>query len=1051
MGQDMTYRPVLVLDDEEAGKASLYYSSGGKYIKSATGTYTLDKASGLYTLSDITVLEVVEDPLAIIDVSEISSMLFALDTRSLSSRVFYTYSVTDLEDQTEVHYLEFKPEREDQQEMKLLIVGGLAVFSDGNKNTYVGKYQTQNGLTLISSYDSENKAVTIILEVKVNEEKNGGTFIKYDTPPFRANLYRENGTWYRYEYLAFDGKGGVTYTFRNEEGESVTVTGSFVLIDEDNNIYLFTETDAEGDPISFRYILITDGTNMYFSKISEKAGTYSSSMGTLTLDGIGLSSGSAQFSDTYGNTYMSQYRVQQEKENGLTIIYMYANGQYMYFEIDSVNHTFRQIGSELGTYLIMDNQYLDGRYVELDGEGNFTLYKMVSETEDEGEEDEELESSSSEVVAKAKYTVNSDGTITLSYTDSISGVDTPVTITGRLGALQIGNYIYSVFVIQYNSIADTYVNEADYSVLILSDTGTATRYLSSGKVERGSYTLITDTTLGVDYSMLYYVNNEGTDATIYEYDAAKKLIWRVENSDRAFFSSELSSLRFTSYGFAIFDGTTRYYYHQNVNSSGSVTGYTLFLASREEIDGKKPNKYGFIEYSVELDGRKITYNDVTYYDNGGFSITFNREADTAEYYPATVSDQKNTKTAKYNLTGLTFSPSGSTEFSVSGKVKLTRIGDDTDFEAEQTVSATVVRRFLNDEGTEYEMYVLLATGLGYLRFDIDVVYDTEGKNNSSYNIGHMRYYLGLYNALDIYNYVQLGILPGFGFVTVERDYDTEGEPSEEGYRMSGEFGEIMGLIDANGDVLNFENMPCEAGARNSYTVTVDHKEADGYIYKGLISVVNVQGIYAFSMVFYREQEFEQDGYTFTVGRIVGSDSQSYVPGGLATLGVTDAAGNNITDVGLRMNDEWYIIGRTYSEATEETPAKLLSTTYFKIELTERDDLPESFEKPSGLKIPLIKPYASITVTKIENVTTYYTADGKSYVDIDENNNVLLYCRNNQYYYGAAESEYFDGEDGDPYYIMTMASGTKYKITLKDKKEGEGKYVVVEAYVDPAEE
>ena len=1056
LGQDVAYRPMLVMNDERVGQASFYDRVSGKYVKAATGTYEYDETSKLYTLTGITAIEDVDHSGSMFDVSELSEMMFALDTTSTSYRIYYVYSFTDLQNDTTRPVKEYKPALEAQQEaeMELLIVGGLAVFKDGTKATYIGKYVTRNGITQITAF-LEGSYHYIYVELTEGEDGQDGTFIKLDSAPFKAELYREDGTRYSYEYLIFDGKGGVTYTYRNDESKSVTVTGTFKEVGKLNTapIYLFTEADQEEEPLTFRYILITDGTNMYFSKISPLQGTYTSALGTLELDGTGFT---AKFTDLSGNTYLSQYRVRVERENGLTVIYMYANGQYLYFEVDPANSTFRRIGSELGTYLIMDNQYLDGRYVELDGDGNFTLYQMTTSAaaEADGEEEPGDEDSGSEMIAQATYKVNEDGTVTLTYTDNTSGVDTPVTMIGRLGALQIGNYIYSVFVIQYNSIADTYVNEKDYSVVVLNDTGIATRYLSSGKKETGSYTLITDTTLGADYNMLYYVSNDGTDATIYEYDTVNKLIWRVENSDRAFFSSDLSSLRFTRYGFAVFNGTTRYYYHQKLNGNGIVTGYTIFRASREAIDGKMPNKYGFIEYEVEIvGGRTIELNEVAYYDNGGFNITFNRETDTAENYPITVTDE-NDKTEKYNLTSLTFSPSGNTEFSVSGTVKVTRIGDDESFAAEMTYNCTVVRRLLEqEEGEEgepkYEMYFMISN----FRFDIEIDYDTMGTNKSSYNISRMRFYLGLYNYWDIYNLAMQGSTPFFGFVTIERDYDTAGEASEDGFRMSGQFGLPVQLIDANGEILNFEEMPCERSG-SGYIVTVDHQEQDGYIYKGVISLTSLAGISVFNMVFYREQEFAYgEDYTVVVGRIVSSTVQNYAPGNLAVLGIKDSEGNDLTDVGVKMNDDWYVITREYSEVEEgssETP-KIVSTTYFKIELEERDDLPDEFQISENIKIPLIKPYKSATVTKTENIKTYYTADGKSYVDIDAENNVLLYCRNGQYYYAASESVYYEGGEGEePYYIMTMSSGDKYKITLKDEEEGEGKYVVVEKYVDPEE-
>ena len=61
--------------------------------------------------------------------------------------------------------------------------------------------------------------------------------------------------------------------------------------------------------------------------------------------------------------------------------------------------------------------------------------------------------------------------------------------------------------------------------------------------------------------MLYYVNNASTDASIYLYDLDNGTVTPAKFTAFGYYTSDLESLLFTKYGFAIFNGTTRYYYN----------------------------------------------------------------------------------------------------------------------------------------------------------------------------------------------------------------------------------------------------------------------------------------------------------------------------------------------------------------------------------------------------------------------------------------------------------------------------------------------------------
>ena len=120
--------------------------------------------------------------------------------------------------------------------------------------------------------------------------------------------------------------------------------------------------------------------------------------------------------------------------------------------------------------------------------------------------------------------------------------------------MTISSTVFNVFVIAHKEVKRTYVNEKDWSVLVLDELGNATKYDTNGIKESGTYVLVTD-------GLLYYVNAAATDACIYEYDNAKGTATPITFRERAYYSEKLDSMQFSKYGFAIFNGVTRYYYN----------------------------------------------------------------------------------------------------------------------------------------------------------------------------------------------------------------------------------------------------------------------------------------------------------------------------------------------------------------------------------------------------------------------------------------------------------------------------------------------------------
>ena len=79
-----------------------------------------------------------------------------------------------------------------------------------------------------------------------------------------------------------------------------------------------------------------------------------------------------------------------------------------------------------------------------------------------------------------------------------------------MGSVKSGtNYLNALHTL-HDEVVHAYVNEEDWSVLRIHNDGTATKHLMNGQIENGTYSLVTE-------SLLYYVNENGTEAFIYLY------------------------------------------------------------------------------------------------------------------------------------------------------------------------------------------------------------------------------------------------------------------------------------------------------------------------------------------------------------------------------------------------------------------------------------------------------------------------------------------------------------------------------------------------------
>lgn len=976
------YAPMLVVEDPAEGKATLYgYTKEKKYLKVSVGSYVYNEESGLYVYTAEEFFEapdVFTDP---VDLATIKSFVFNLDTTTTQYSVNYWYSSETEEESTE--YAEYYTS---DKGAKLTLVGGFAIYAaDGYVVT--GTYKLKDNLMQISTASG-----AVYLEINAEEK----TFITLDTAPYNASILLPNGNASKTEYMEFDGKGGATYvivTPAEKEGEEDVYT-KFVgavqqtdrITDSGNYIFVFT---AEGK--TFEYLQLATSSAVYILPYNEEYnGEYQAESGAiLTLDGFGYW---ATFIDVDGTKYEGMYIISAENE-----ITMILEDGYRYFDLLD-NKGFTARATDFGAYILMDNSMTDGTYLEFNGYGKLAVYTL--------EENAEGESEKVYVDENGTYSVEGD-VYTLIYTKA----GETITLIGELGVYTYGSYAYNVFIVSHKEAVRTFVNENDWSILILDDLGNAVKYNKNGIKEEGSYTLVTD-------HLLYYVNNVSTDACIYVYDVEKGVATEIELETRGYFTKSLESLLFTEYGFAIFGGETRYYY--NIEENGDVMIY------RQAQAGETANQYGFYEINFGKFTTEKDYEGQMYYANDGYAIGFTRKTETANEYPVLVDIDENDVEIRKPLTDLTFAPSGAAEFEVTGIVTIDG----------KPYNCKVIREVAED-GTA-SMYVTI----GSYRFDIVVNYtgeDADGNSNNTYEVVGMQYIIAApsYTYMETYytyysilgSYASMFITNQLGEVILTTTYDKEGAEVENYF--TSKFGENSGFVDLNGNLIQIEKAAYEVSESGLYTVTVQAE--DGYTYKFyfMLRVHSAFRAYGFiNCAFTRVQTLTaENGYTVEVERVITSE-YGYKPGAVFTVKLTYNEEVIEPESFLLKDGVVYCVVRTKGEDDVIT-----ATEYYKIVFTEKDGGTVGEETST-----IVKLYESVEVSK-ESIQTLYTEDGKSFVDISEENGVMLLSLEKNMYV-VVSSEY--DEATQTYTVSTTSK--KYTVKVAD-----GKVVITEVVEEKTEE
>ena len=977
--ENIFYVPLIVFG-EEKDKATVYgMNEKGEFIKKLYGTYVYDEVSGLYifTVTEKTDADVVT--VAELDLSKVSAFTFAVDKTSYIYKVHYWYSYTDAESgETEVFNNTYTSDNADET---LTLVAGYAIYTKGAK-TEIGTYSYSNGFLVVTINGKEG-----YFELK--EENDEKTFTKLLYLP--KNIYKigVDGKTDNTEYLAYDGKGGVKY---------VTATGEYVgtitevelpenlIIIGNPTVYKFTATE-----LTVTYILSSNGKNFYVEN-SIYRGRYTSDDGVLELDGFGAF---AKYTSPENDNYTSTYTIIDGSGTIKKIRITTNTGHYV--DLDLENKTFRLYDNQIGTNYVVSNGQSTGTMVEFDGLGSFTTY-----VEKDGESGVEKTDEK-----KGTYVVE-DNEIVMTFEngDEWRGSSNFAFLDGKLVA---------IFTVVDETLKQTYINELDWSVLILDGKGGAVKYNTNGVKDTGKYVMISG-------DLLYFVNSAQTDAYVYRFNSETGTVTPPEHDNQiGYYTSDFESLIFTVYGYAIFNGETQYYYYEEDN--GEVYIYRM-LEDDEDKDaliaaGAEITAYNFVKtYFGTFSDYYTIWNEEQYFYNDGYDIEFVRTGTATNFeeeYPYPVQENE-----KANLKALWFAPTGSASFSVTGLVYLSN---------NTTKECTVIR---NSGEDGLEMYFMI----GNYRYDIVVTYDfDDGENKlvATYEIVRMRLFVQAYSytyLLALYDaYASNGtqLENTYGMMSVYCEFTKDGEQGQ--MYADGEYFENSGLKDMNGQLLSFENLIV---TEVSNMMVVDIVGSDGYnyrIYFGLITNDSRFKVLGYIITaFVRMQDFTvqvgTDEYLLTVGRLVMSEVEAFVAGTVFEVNLLKKNGDKYESIANEnMDVELLTVSDVcvYLVLREKAQSGGYETyVYYVLRFTETIDGAVTDEK-------VVPAYATaaIEIYAASRITTNAGSEFVEVIQIGEEQKIVYM------FYGIDKYVIAECVQDGNVFTVTTTSGETFAVTIED--------------------
>ena len=843
------YAPMLVIDETEVGKASVYGMTGTKaFVKVAEGTY--EEVDGEYGKYQFTVTErfpaedVITDPM---DLSALGDFVFGINDRLLSYNVHYWFSSNG----TAKSY----SYTEKDGEGTLMIVAGIAYYKAmPTIKPTVGTYvETLPGY--ITFTDATGQNISFFLDSMTM------TYQKLVHPQYIAYLLQSDNYINTGEYLNLNGLGGAIYYYTKGEGEEAEFVGENgveIVTDKKtafgSQIYRFESNDSD---VAFDFIISYMNEKYYFLKLETRYGAtrfvdVNDPTSSLELDGYC----SEALYKLNGKAIEGNYYVTEE---GVIIFLNKERTDQYVFDVKG-DGLMTTRGQEEDVYVFFENSYSLSIYFEMDGYGNLSVFTLVKNEKGDYERN---------YTQEGKYEVDGDYFI-LTYE-----------VNGKLESQAFENrnsYYYAIdrnpyIILMREQTMDrkVLIDTTDWAVLILDDFNNAIKYDAYGQKQKGNYTVITD-------NLLYFINTDGTDACIYDYDMETGAASPVDLSKEAkmYYTTDLQSLVFSKYGFAIFNGDSENPVFYTVEKGNTIVYRNI--EEGEDLTGKEVSEYGFIKENFGKLGETIEYpfgSGITYYKSMGSDIRFTREESNLDLYPI------NLGVETWKVNSVQFTPGGGLEFMVSGVAEISFMSVDPETEeitgGNRTVSCSVGRE-LDSEGNA-KLFIVIE---GYFRLYIDATYSGVNNDaNNTYVAEGLQYYQYLYSTMfldEFYRtYTRYGAARAnaleneYGYLTLNVDFDEEGK--ELNYYISGEFGEKSNLYDTNGELLTkIENATWLSIGNISYA---SFMMSDGFEYRLYFGqtvnpYLGIVGYYLYSFV--RVQKFEMaDGYTVEVGKSLKSD------------------------------------------------------------------------------------------------------------------------------------------------------------------------------------
>lgn len=986
--------PLVVLDDAGEGTFSIYGDVNGiYYYKLADGTYTQHQQTGAYraVIQNHYDLSVDEMP---VDVANLREFVFGAEAAIVDGDTLpaaYWWSYTTLAGETvncDAVYTQ-----KDVSDGKLTLVGGFAIYERGGEVVFSGVYEFVDKIIIVSGFDStgEQGYGFYELDEAAHTFTVHNSFMRVSMPALCAD-----GSVSEDVYLSIAGdasRGEASYAVRTPDGDGYleqTWYGSYEATGRVNTFYgtefpVYRFTSEEGDlTFLFEIFEINSGLVVFGRENEEIGGIYSADgVGTLNLDGFGLF---GTYLDVNGNMQTGMYYLYDETEAIICLASVTDGGLY-YFKVsrEGGTGTLIRLGPEIGSYILMDNQSVREEIFRMDGLGHLTVL-LLSEN---GEE--------TVIDANGNYTLNDYGYV-VNYRDE-KGLHT---LVGAIGTVTIDDDPLLIFTVYHEEVVSVLYNPEDWSVLVLSGFGYATRYDASGVAEAGMYSIITD-------DLLYFISGDGGDAGLYHYDIAKETAIPVAAEESVYISSDLRAVYFTAYGFVEVNGETQYYYERE---NGGIKLYS------QDFSNENANEYGFVvRNDLISSGNTITLGGVVYYESNGYALTFKREEADKDNYPYTITSEGE----KLAFEELTFSPVGGLEFTTYGSVFLTDI-------------ATPFLCILDRSNQNGELKTQLIVMDGYYDYYFDIVLDYNTAGDSTFRLTSKRAVQELTSYKYLYYSYLLQSMTGssesfensYGTVSLITEFNAANE--ETAHILSAQFGENSGVVDVHGNIVKkiegtyvyeaVAGTSADGSAVTQEYYTVEYTAEDGIVYRLHIlyqdfSEIGSYLLYAFTNV----TELKDGNYSVDLETVLGTDMTN-VPIGDVTIPYlyeeTDGGRTPITFA------HPYMIGNTFYgsiDEWDESETSIVKSTFYIIDLFKTE-----------------KEYTGMTVTVKQAKTVHYTNpvtfDLGYFQYFEDTHTVTMFTYAGNLFF-AQECSY-DEETGT--YLVTAPTGRKYRITEKEGRD-----------------